>query len=352
MSGLRTAETSQDGDTAPDRSVVVCGVQRVGTTLLCDLMTSTDRLGYPKEFFLPQARQAFLGGWDLPTDTDDRTFLQRALRNGTSPNRVFGVKLMADQLPTFHAMTDGRGLDALPRHHLVWLRRRDLLAAAVSQLVAEATGRWSSSRATHPPMDPREADLDRLDELHGAKHEQEDLWAQALVGRPVLQAWYEDWTDDPGGLVARLAADVGVDLDGASPRSGLRRQRSEVNAAIEARWRADGGTCPRCDRAAVCAPQPVARACRGGHADNRRTITMAETETGPKAGIKGAVEDAKGKAKEAAGVVTGDRDLEQEGEAQQEKADAQEDVAQKEAEAEKARAEAEAREAEQDAHST
>ena len=79
---------------------------------------------------------------------------------------------------------------------------------------------------------------------------------------------------------------------------------------------------------------------------------MADTETGPKAGVKGVIEDAKGKAKEAAGVITGDSDLEKEGEAQQEKADAQEDVAKKEAEAEKARAEAEAKEAEQDAHAT
>ena len=73
-------------------------------------------------------------------------------------------------------------------------------------------------------------------------------------------------------------------------------------------------------------------------------------DSGPEAGVKGVVEEVKGKAKEAAGVLTGNRDLEKEGEAQQEKADAQRDVAAKEAAAEKARAEAEAREAEQKAH--
>lgn len=73
-------------------------------------------------------------------------------------------------------------------------------------------------------------------------------------------------------------------------------------------------------------------------------------DSGPEAGAKGVVEEVKGKAKEAAGVLTGNRDLEKEGEAQQEKADAQREVAAKEAEAEKARAQAEAREAEQRAH--
>lgn len=77
---------------------------------------------------------------------------------------------------------------------------------------------------------------------------------------------------------------------------------------------------------------------------------MTERDSGPRAGVKGVVEDVKGKAKEAVGVVTGRDDLEREGEAQQDKAAAQRDVATKEAEAEKARAEAEAREAEQRSH--
>jgi uncharacterized protein YjbJ (UPF0337 family) len=77
---------------------------------------------------------------------------------------------------------------------------------------------------------------------------------------------------------------------------------------------------------------------------------MAERDSGPKAGAKGIVEDVKGKAKEVVGEVTGRRDLEREGEAQQEKASAQREVAQKEAEAERARAEAAAHEAEQRAN--
>ena len=70
-------------------------------------------------------------------------------------------------------------------------------------------------------------------------------------------------------------------------------------------------------------------------------------DSGPTSGAKGVAEELKGKAKEAVGAVTGDEDLEREGEAQQEKADAQRDVAKHEAEADVARAEAKAREAEQ-----
>ena len=73
-------------------------------------------------------------------------------------------------------------------------------------------------------------------------------------------------------------------------------------------------------------------------------------DSGPKAGVKGVVEDLKGKAKDALGSVTGNSELEREGEAQQAKADAERDVAAKEAEAEKARAEAKAQEAQQRAN--
>lgn len=70
-------------------------------------------------------------------------------------------------------------------------------------------------------------------------------------------------------------------------------------------------------------------------------------DTGPKDAVKGVVEDVKGKTKEAAGVLTGNDELEREGEAQQNKADSQREAAKKEAEAEKARAEADMHKAEE-----
>jgi uncharacterized protein YjbJ (UPF0337 family) len=73
-------------------------------------------------------------------------------------------------------------------------------------------------------------------------------------------------------------------------------------------------------------------------------------KSGPAEAIKGIVEDAKGKAKEAAGTVTGRDDLVREGKAQQDKAEAQRDAAKKEAQAEAARAGAKAAEQRQKAN--
>jgi uncharacterized protein YjbJ (UPF0337 family) len=64
---------------------------------------------------------------------------------------------------------------------------------------------------------------------------------------------------------------------------------------------------------------------------------MADNKSGPAEAVKGVVEDVKGRAKQAAGAVTGRDDLTREGQAQQDKAEAQRDAAKKEAQAEAAR---------------
>lgn len=81
-----------------------------------------------------------------------------------------------------------------------------------------------------------------------------------------------------------------------------------------------------------------------------RSPFMADQNSGPAEGIKGVVEDVKGKAKETVGTAIGHEDLTEEGKAQQDKADAQRDVAKKEAEAEAARGGAAAAEKRQEAH--
>ena len=75
-----------------------------------------------------------------------------------------------------------------------------------------------------------------------------------------------------------------------------------------------------------------------------------DKKSGPEEAVKGVVEGAKGLDKEAVGSVFGNKDLEHEGEAQQDKAQAQRDTAKKEAEAEAARGGAAAAEKRQQAH--
>jgi uncharacterized protein YjbJ (UPF0337 family) len=98
-------------------------------------------------------------------------------------------------------------------------------------------------------------------------------------------------------------------------------------------WRGHRRSPP--DGAAVLIESPPKAASEQG--------SMAEN-SGPEEAIRGVVEDAKGKAKEAVGTVTGRDDLVREGKAQQDKAEAERDAAKREAQAESARAGAKAAE--------
>ena len=73
-------------------------------------------------------------------------------------------------------------------------------------------------------------------------------------------------------------------------------------------------------------------------------------DTGPEAGANAAVEGLKGSAKEVVGDLSGKENLQQEGQAQQDKARAEREVAEQEAKAEASRAQAETLEAEQQSH--
>jgi uncharacterized protein YjbJ (UPF0337 family) len=75
-----------------------------------------------------------------------------------------------------------------------------------------------------------------------------------------------------------------------------------------------------------------------------------DNKSGPEEAVKGVVEGAKGLTKEAVGSVVGNKDLEEEGQAQLDKAQAQRDAAKKEAEAESARAGAKTAEKRQQSH--
>ncbi|WP_067901796.1 microaggregate-binding protein 1 [Nocardia vaccinii] len=72
--------------------------------------------------------------------------------------------------------------------------------------------------------------------------------------------------------------------------------------------------------------------------------------TGIEEGVEAAVEGVKGRLKEAAGALVGDRDLADEGSAQQDKANAQKEAAKNEARAEKERAAADLHEQRQRTH--
>ena len=147
----------------PRTSYLICASQRAGTTLLATALASTGVAGAPGEYFLAvdeRQQTAWRASWELGPfgvsngATDREDYLRIVFRLGTTPNGVFGSKLMWNnvpwavakfqELPRFAELSRAGVLhQAFPGLHAVHLTRRDRVAQAVSWARAARDGVWT-----------------------------------------------------------------------------------------------------------------------------------------------------------------------------------------------------------------
>ena len=253
-------------------SYLVCATPRSGSTLLCETLRETGVAGNPLEFFealpktgVPRRPADYLAGlddpeaWSLiersqppeaPPYSDLRgcmrydDHLAKVRREGTTPNGVFGAKLMWAHLEDLGHRLSAPDLSALVdelfhRPRFVWVRRRDAVRQAVSLWRAMQTQSWRAGNetATGEPQYSYAA-LQHLVRLLGAH---DAAWERFLAAKDhVLTLTYEDIDSDLGGALARTLAHIGVDpvprtLEALPTMRRQSDQRSEEWAAAYAR---------------------------------------------------------------------------------------------------------------------
>jgi len=126
------------------KKIVICATHRSGSTMVCDDLTGSGVLGRANEHFVNWARH------DVSEDYGER--LAGILKRGTTPNGIFAVKVMADQVRMVDARLRGivaadSGAGAFPHfigwcHDATWVYvvRRDSVRQAISNLAARKTG--------------------------------------------------------------------------------------------------------------------------------------------------------------------------------------------------------------------
>jgi LPS sulfotransferase NodH len=226
-------------------SYVLCSMPRSGSTLLAEGLHRTGRLGTPVEYLddsaaLPQLRRRW-GCGSLAA------YLEELHRRRVSDDGVLGAKVHWFQLA---ALADGLGLEpaaalarAFPRARLVWVRRRDRDAQAVSWVVADQTGRWARGPGHRPraaPVGEPVYDFAAIAARRAELDAGEASWAALLraAGAPVHEVVYEDLARDYAGQVAGTAAFLGVDTVAHEvPPPRLRPQAGGRSAAFVDRFR-------------------------------------------------------------------------------------------------------------------
>jgi trehalose 2-sulfotransferase len=263
--------TGEGAASPPQRSYLVCATPRSGSTLLCETLERTGIAGRPREYFealketgVPRRPREYFWGLRspevlrlLPHDAqldrdservatwsrdDYARHLDAAIREGTTPNGVFGAKMMwgyfddflelTRGVPRLGGMGDGSLLNAaFPELKYVFVSRSDKVRQAVSLWRALQTWVWRKAEGApddEPLPDQRAVySFDAIDHLLDQLRRHEDGWRGFFfrIGQRPLTILYEDIAGDLEGSVGRVLEALGLERPAPSADAGERMSR-------------------------------------------------------------------------------------------------------------------------------
>lgn len=130
------------------RILFILSTPRSGSTLLCDILRRNG-VCLPHEYFQPyQYIPIAAARWEcIQSGTLDReAYVNALVRYRIGPNGDLGINLHGNHLSVFSAF---ERLFGEKEAFFVHIRRRDVIAQAVSYEIAHQTGRWSSGFASN-----------------------------------------------------------------------------------------------------------------------------------------------------------------------------------------------------------
>jgi LPS sulfotransferase NodH len=236
------------------KKIFICSTPRSGSYLLCRHMINAG-LGVPHEYFNPVVMQQMAPRLGLSKDIDglswwprgrmDRillrrrqepaaelAFLQEYLKILFARRCQGGVFAAKIHFRDFRRTLDNPlGRDLLKDGLFVYLYREDMLKQAVSEHVAQLTGRWGidDTVTTAPVADPDFFDTAGIDRALNDLAEQDRGWRLFLARNGVtpMTISYESLCEDPFAFVESIAGRLAIDP------TTLRRGYSEAVAPSE-----------------------------------------------------------------------------------------------------------------------
>jgi trehalose 2-sulfotransferase len=295
---LQRNDGTSGGERRPAASYVICATPRSGSTLLCEVFKDTGVAGFPAEHFellletgLPrQPRDYFQrsndpevwallddpelyevlgerGGWyeefvssgeedegPLQGPPDFDLLLQRGFEAGTTPNGVFGTKIMwayfRDFVRLARRSSRGAGLrpcgvaEALfPEFRgYVWIRREDTVRQAVSLWKALQNWNWrQDDEGVGAGKSPPRYSFAAIDHLRLRIEEHNASWGNFFesCGVTPVEIVYERFVEDYEAMVRRTLGSLGISLpEGYSASTpAMRRQSDRLSEEWVSRYR-------------------------------------------------------------------------------------------------------------------
>lgn len=236
-------------------SYLLCATPRTGSTLLCGLLESSGVAGHPASYFNRAGLHDYAVDWRVVRPGDgriDAAYVRAAIAAGSTPNGVCGVRIMAATLPELMAdlaAADpgpaGTDLELLEAHfgrlEFVHLRRRDVVAQAVSWAKASQTHFWHPGEAVEPGGSQPHYDGALIGRLVTTIEQFEQRWRRWFADHGIepFEVVYEELAADPQRVAHQVLDHLGLQLPpGRQLATGHRRQADQINADWAARFRA------------------------------------------------------------------------------------------------------------------
>jgi LPS sulfotransferase NodH len=150
------------GEMQPHTSYLICATPRSGSTLLCEALKNSGLAGRPEEYFQPDNEAFWKELWETSSHAD---YVARVMKEGTTSNGVFGMKIMwghvddfVDKLraiPGYKSLPVPELLSTIfPHLHYIFMIRSDKVRQAISLEKAIQTNIWGVMNEISPVSKP------------------------------------------------------------------------------------------------------------------------------------------------------------------------------------------------------
>ena len=226
-------EKTQITGILPGKGVFVLFTNRCGSNYLVDLMHQLPTLTMKHEIFNSEniikvsERRGF------------NTFEQylRRVRQGC-PTPHWGAKIGCVQLGMLHRFGL---LEAFEQgSYIIWLKRKNIVAQAVSHYIAHHNKQWASFHQAKGEVPNYDFSAIELIVRSIQRHNSEAELALSLLGMHYHALWYEDYLADPAANMRRIASYIDEPFEEVElENSKFKKQSNPVKADYEARFRAE-----------------------------------------------------------------------------------------------------------------
>jgi trehalose 2-sulfotransferase len=225
--------------------------------MLCDLLRRTALAGAPESLFRPADIARYADDWGVTASDQSwrRAYVDAARRHGNAGTSCFGMRIMWRDMPGFLARLAPLFVDshdeparlrsAFGVEHYVHLSRKDLVAEAVSLVIAQQSGLWhrnadgSERERTKPheqPLYDRATIASELQMLHDEAVGWQSWFASNGISPLIVT--YEELADSPSRQLARVLAHLGV-ASSVALQPGTAKLADDLNIEWSERFRAE-----------------------------------------------------------------------------------------------------------------